>query len=174
MDSGRTKKELGSSRNSATRELDTQFNERYRRLRADFDNYRRRSEVKLASARSAAEDELLLEMFEVVDNIEAGLEQARESQGMPNGFVEGLQLIHDQAMQLLERKGVERVKSIGRKFDHNVHVCMSRMPSSDFEEDVVIHELRAGYVREGRMLRPAQVVIAEEQVGDAMERRVAT
>jgi molecular chaperone GrpE len=135
------------------------YRDRLRRMQADFDNYRKRSRREAASVRTDAENDLLTEYLSIVDSIEACLTQAMEAD-VPPGFVQGLELIHGQAGDLLNRKGVERVPGVGSMFDPAVHECLGQTACDDVDDGAVARELRAGYVRGEKLLRPSQVLVA--------------
>jgi len=154
----------------AARSVARAYHDQLQRLQADFDSYRQRSRQLEAGARADAERELLVDFIGILDGFEIGLGNAR-TQRVPSGFIEGFELVRDQIEDVLRRNGVERVTSVGRPLDPSVHECVGREPSGRYSEDVIIRELRAGYMRNDRLLRPAQVVVSAGQAVSAWDRQ---
>lgn len=132
--------------------------ERHLRLRADFDNYRKRVErEKAAFSRRAAAD-LLRELLPVLDNLERALGEGRGEDG--GAFREGVALIYRQAMEVLRRAGLEPIDAVGNPFDPNCHEAMERRATEEYPDQTVMEELQKGYRFQGQLLRPALVRVA--------------
>lgn len=129
------------------------------RLRADFDNYRRRAARERQDQAARAAEDLLRELLPVADHFEMGLKTAREHGADPS-VVEGFQLIHDQFQGALRQAGLEPIRAEGQPFNPEVHEAVSHLPSSDVPADVVMQQTRPGYLLGGKLLRAAQVVVS--------------
>jgi molecular chaperone GrpE len=131
--------------------------ERELRLRAEFENYRKRASRDLVEARERAQGQLLGELLPVLDNLERALDAAEHhDEGKVLG---GVRMTRDMFVDLLRRAGVEEIETVGVLFDPHVHDAVVMQPSSQ-EEGVVTAVLERGYRQGERVLRPARVVVS--------------
>lgn len=136
------------------------------RKTAEFDNFRKRTERERSEfARRAAED-LLLDLLPLVDDLERALDVAAET---PDGesYRKGVELIHRQLLELLRKRHVTPIETVGEPFDPNLHEAVTQEPSDDHPEGTVVKEFRRGYRLGDRLLRAAVVVVAAGGSGDA-------
>lgn len=128
------------------------------RLRAEFDNYRRRSAKELTDARSCAQGDLLADLLPVLDNLERALDAAEHHE--EGKVLQGVRMTRDLFVGLLTRAGVEEVPGVGAEFDPAVHDAILHQPSDQEEEGVVTAVLERGYKQGIQVLRPARVVVS--------------
>ncbi len=128
----------------------------YLRLRADFDNFRKRMEREREEVRRFALAEPIRELLAVVDN----LERAAVAQGKPEDLRRGVEMIARQLADTLRRFGLAEVRALGAPFDPNVHEAVAREESPKVAMPTVIDELQRGYLLHDRLLRPAMVRVA--------------
>ena len=136
------------------------------RVKADFDNFRKRAARDQEALVARAGERIVKELLPVLDDLERALEAAEHHEEAK--LEEGVKLVHRQLEQLLEREGLAPVETDGR-FDPHVHEALLTQPSES-EEGSVIEVLQKGYRLGDRVLRPARVVVAgpkEEPGGDA-------
>lgn len=136
------------------------------RKTAEFDNFRKRTERERSEfARRAAED-LLLDLLPLVDDLERALDVAAET---PDGesYRKGVELIHRQLLELLRKRHVTPIETVGEPFDPNLHEAVTQEPSDEHAEGTVVREFRRGYRLGDRLLRAAVVVVAAGGSGDA-------
>ncbi len=126
------------------------------RVKAEFDNYRKRAARDQESLVARAGERIVKELLPVLDDLERALEAAEDHEEAK--LEEGVKLVHRQLEQLLEREGLAPVATDG-KFDPHVHEALSTQPSAA-EEGAVIEVLQKGYRLGDRVLRPARVVVA--------------
>jgi len=127
------------------------------RLKAEFDNFRKRVRRDLAEAQERGRQELLSEFLPVLDNLERALEAAeRHEEGR---VLEGVELTRKMFVDLLSRCGIEEVEGLGARFNPQVHEAVAMQPSQQ-EEGTVIAVLQRGYKRGDKLLRPARVVVS--------------
>jgi molecular chaperone GrpE len=135
--------------------------ERLLRLKADFDNYKKRIEREQeASARHAAAG-LVTRLLPVLDNFERALARdvpVRDT----NSFREGIEMIFRQLLEELRKEGLVSVDSIGQPFDPNVHEAVATDSRSDLPSQTVLEELQRGYLMHDRLLRPSLVKVCVE------------
>ena len=126
------------------------------RLRAEFDNFRKRVARDAEKTRKMAAESLIKDLLPVADNFERALQHG---QGDTASLLEGIAMVHKQFVDVLSRHGVEAISAIGEPFDPNVHDALSRMPSDEHAEDKVALEYEKGYRLGDVVLRPAKVVV---------------
>jgi molecular chaperone GrpE len=136
------------------------INERDRNLRtlADFKNYRRRNERDGNKIAEEGKREIILPLLEIIDDMEKALKWVSHEE-QPS--VEGMQIIHQKLLTLLERHGVLPFKSVGTPFDHNLHDAVAMAKHKGSKPGIVVDELRRGYLWKNELLRAAQVRVSE-------------
>jgi len=146
---------------------------RHLRLRADFENYRRRVTQERDDLRERAAEDLLRELLPIVDNLGRGLAEA----GSPDDpFRQGIELVHRQFLELLRREGVEPIAAVGQPFDPECHEAVSSQETRDVPPGSVAEEMQKGYRYRGRLLRPSLVRVAvapAAPAGAAMRERAS-
>ncbi len=133
--------------------------ERYLRAVADFENYRRRATREKEEARKYALSGFLEEMLSILDNFYLGLDAAGR-QEETKGVLGGFNMVFQQLLSLVQQHGLEEVNAQGETFDPNLHDCLSQQPSEEVGEGIVIQVIRRGYRLNGRLLRPASVIVS--------------
>jgi|SRR5581483_12103789 len=137
------------------------------RLKAEFDNYRKRAARDQQSFAARAAESLVSELLPILDDLARALVAAEEHEEAQ--LEEGVRLVHRSLVQVLHKHGLEEIEADGR-FDPHVHEALLSQPS-DAEEGSVIDVLQKGYRLGDRVLRPARVVVAAareaEPDGDA-------
>jgi molecular chaperone GrpE len=136
---------------------------RYLRLAADFDNYKKRARQEQADLVHSANAELIERLLPVVDNFQRVLETAPE--GIEDAWLKGVRLTLQQLEELLLAQGVKPIEAIGQLFDPTLHEAIGHEDSNEHPEDTVVTEVRRGYRLHDRVVRPALVRVARP-VGD--------
>jgi molecular chaperone GrpE len=134
-------------------------------LRADFENYRRNINKERLEMEDKGRDDILKRLFAIIEHMERALENGKKHQIDPS-FIEGLELVNKEIYRVLESYGVERIKSLGEKFDPKIHEAVSIAPAPGEEPGTIIFEQQPGFIRNGRLLQPARVVVASEESGE--------
>ena len=140
---------------AVTRERDD-YLDRLQRLKAEFDNYRKRAARDQESFAARANEALVKELLPILDDLERALLAASEHEEAQ--LEEGVRLVHRSLAELLGRQGVHEIDTEG-KFDPHVHEALLSQPS-EAEEGSVIDVVQKGYKLGERVLRPARVVVA--------------
>jgi molecular chaperone GrpE len=133
------------------------FQDRWMRKAAEFDNYRRRIERERREHADQTVVDLLLDLLLVVDDFDRAL---TVDDGGAASYRKGVELIHAKLQDLLKKQGVTPIQAIGAPFDPNLHQAVVQEASADHREGEVIGELRKGYMIGDRLLRPAMVKVA--------------
>ena len=142
---------------AATDEL-TKWRELAMRTAAEYDNYRKRCVKEREEFCRYANRGLLEELLPVIDNFEMGMMMA--GQDTSSMIYIGMSMVQKQLQDFLSSQGVEPIATeVGQAFDHNIHEAIQGEPS-DQPEGTIIRILRRGYNLKGRLLRPANVIVA--------------
>jgi molecular chaperone GrpE len=129
--------------------------DRHLRLRADFDNVRRRGAREQEAARHQGRSAALTPLLGVLDT----LERALAAGSTDADFYEGMAATHRLFMRALREAGAEPIETVGRPFDPSVHEAVATVPSNGSAPGVVAREVRRGWRLGDALLRPAQVVV---------------
>ncbi len=135
------------------------WKERYIRLRADFDNHKRHAEAEREQLSGIGKAKILEDVFPLVDHMERAIRAARDA-GDRTGVLEGIEIVYQELLRVLEKNGVERIRTVGEPFDPEIHEAVAVSPHPDYPADTVVEEVRAGFVKGGKLLRPASVIVA--------------
>ncbi len=141
-----------------------ELKDRYLRLGADFDNFRRRSLKERQDLHNYANENLVKELLPIVDNLERAVDHGRkeEQRGDSDNLLQGIELTYRSLMQLLTRHGVVEIQALGQAFNPQIHEAVRRIPSSEQAPGTVVEVYQKGYMLKDRMLRPAMVAVAGE------------
>lgn len=137
--------------------------ERFLRLAADFDNYKKRVAREYEEMVRTANVRLLRSMLDVFDNFDRAL-AGGASEGSPDAYRKGMELIHSQFNDLLSREGVTAIESLGKPFDPNLHEAVMQMVSNQYDEGIICQEIQKGYLIDNRVVRHARVVVSSGPV----------
>jgi molecular chaperone GrpE len=136
---------------------------RYLRLAADFDNYKKRSRQEHSETVQRANTDLIGKLLPVVDNFHRVIESAPPE--VDDAWLKGIKLTLQQLDELLASQGVSPIESVGKPFDPSLHEAIGHEESDEHPEDTVVTEVRKGYRLHDRVVRPALVRVARP-VGD--------
>ena len=139
----------------ATRLERDQYLDALRRLKAEFENSRKRQERERARILSMASERLVQELLPVLDNLDRALEAGGDIR-------EGVQATREQLAEVLGKEGLLPVASDGQPFDPNVHDAVMGQPSEEHEDGTIIQTFQRGYLLNGKPIRPAKVVVAKQ------------
>lgn len=134
--------------------------DRLLRMAADFDNYRKRARRDIADAERRVQEDLLKALLPTFDNLERAAGHA-ESAPDVKALAEGLNMVIRQFQDTLASLGIERVVSVGKPFDPAEHEAVQHVHSDEVPPGAVVQELQGGYRWQGRLMRPALVVVSK-------------
>jgi molecular chaperone GrpE len=138
------------------------YRDRWMRKAAEFDNYRRRVEKERREQADEAIEGLLQDLLLVVDDFERALTvDVTAAADSGDSYRKGVELIYSKLQDLLRKKGITPIQSVGADFDPNIHQAVVHEASADHREGEVTGELRKGYRIGERLLRPAMVKVAK-------------
>jgi molecular chaperone GrpE len=130
------------------------------RTKAEAENIRRRSENEVSNARKYAIEKFAEELLAVVDSLEQGL-QAKAEHEESKAMKEGMELTLKMTLSTLKKFGIEQLNPLEEVFDPQLHEAMTMVPSPDHEKNTIIDVFQKGYLLNGRIIRPARVVVAQ-------------
>jgi len=133
-----------------------ELNDKLLRQHAEMDNLRKRTAREVVDARKFAVEKFAVALLDVVDNLERALEV---EEGKEDALRDGVQRTLDSWHGMMGKFDVERIEAVGEQFDPHKHEALSKMPS-DEPEGTVINQHCAGYTLNGRLIRPAQVLVS--------------
>ena len=135
--------------------------QRYMRLQADFANFKKRTAGEKLQISEVVKMEVLQNVLPVVDNFERALQVPQDKLTDDlKSFVDGYEMIYKQLMAVLEKEGVTKIEAVGKPFDPNYHQAVMRVPSDEYDDDIVVEVLQEGYLLGEKTLRPAMVKVA--------------
>ncbi|MDI6785473.1 MAG: nucleotide exchange factor GrpE [bacterium] len=138
--------------------LADEYLEHLKRLKAEFDNYKKRVLKEREEIFKYAGEDLINDLLPVIDSLERALSEEAKSHDI-NVFKEGILLIKKQILDILSRRGLKEIESIGKTLDPKLHHAIMQRDSQEYQEDVIIEELQKGYLLYERVVRPSQVVV---------------
>ncbi len=129
---------------------------RYMRLMADFQNYKKRVEKEKSDIYSYANEKIVTELLNVLDNFERALDHECSDEG----FKEGMDMIFKQLFDALEKSGLTEIPALGEEFDPNFHNAVMMEDTDEYESGKVSGVLQKGYTLNGKVIRPTMVKVA--------------
>ena len=133
------------------------------RTEAEAQNTRRRAEQDVEKARKFALEKFVNELLPVADNLERAIEAGNPEDESQKGMIEGVELTLKSLQDSLKKFNVEPVNPEGEPFDPQLHQAMSMVPNPDVEPNTVLNVFQKGYTLNGRLVRPAMVVVSSAQ-----------
>lgn len=129
------------------------------RLKADFENYRRRMQRQLEGIRLAANEELIKDLLPVLDNFERAMQAKREEQA-EDPFFQGMEMVFRGLQEALANHGLQPIEAVGQPFDPNLHEAVA-MEGTGGEELSVLAQVQTGYLLHDKVLRHTKVLVGQ-------------
>lgn len=136
-------------------------NDQVLRVQAEMQNVRRRAERDVESAHKFALDKFAADLLPVVDNLERALAAIDAADEGQKSVAEGLELTLKSFVEVLARYKIEAIDPAGQPFDAELHQAVSMVPNPDLEANTVMDVFQKGYTLNGRLVRPAMVVVSQ-------------
>jgi molecular chaperone GrpE len=130
--------------------------DRLLRARAEFDNFRRRSEQQRCDYLQFAAMDPVREILPIVDDFERAL----KVETADRNYAKGVELIYQRMLDTLKKMGLEPIETAGKTFDPNLHQAVERVQTEEAEDQSILGEFQRGYNFKGKLLRPAMVKVA--------------
>lgn len=138
-------------------------NERYLRLQAEWDNFRKRTAREREDEKARASESLVTKLLPVVDDLERSLDHAAKTcpQGEFGEFVDGVRAVYDKLIDVFTRTGVEAIDPAGKPFDMNEHQALAQIEDPSVPANTVRDVYQKGYRMGGRIIRTAMVTVTK-------------
>ncbi|MGM0503070.1 MAG: nucleotide exchange factor GrpE [Bacteroidota bacterium] len=158
---GDAEEKEASKKEKSDKEKLEELNDKYLRLAAEYDNYRRRTlKEKMELAKSAGED-ILVNILPVMDDFERGLETIDKAKEV-DAIKEGIHLIYNKFKEFLKQRGVKAIEAKEKEFDTDLHEAVTKIPAPKEElKGKVVDVIEKGYLLNDKVIRYAKVVIGE-------------
>ncbi|WP_456273978.1 nucleotide exchange factor GrpE [Bacillus sp. AK031] len=131
---------------------------RYLRLRADFDNFRRRANLDREASEKYKAQSLLTELLPAIDNFERALNIEPENE-QTKSLLQGMEMVYRSLVEALKKEGVEPIETVGHEFDPHLHQAVMQGEDKNFGSNIVIEEFQKGYKLKDRVIRPSMVKV---------------
>ena len=136
------------------------YYDKYVRAHAEFENAKRRMEKDKVDFLKYANESFVVDLLPIIDSLDISEKHIKEAKDF-KAVQEGVDMIHLQIQKFLKDIGVERIKTVGEKFDPNLQEAIETVDAKDKEDGIITEELKPGYKFNGRLLRPASVRIVK-------------
>jgi molecular chaperone GrpE len=149
----------------------SQFREAMQRAQADLVNYKRRVDEERIGLQQRANESIILNLLAVLDDYKRALQYIPDNLDDLGSWVSGVELVYRNLERILESFGLLQIQSYGNDFDPSQHEALLHQPTSEMEDGKIISIVREGYKLNGRVIRPAQVVVSksENNIEDEIE-----
>lgn len=131
---------------------------RYLRLQADFDNFRRRSKKELEAAQKYRAQDLVSDLLPVLDNFERAL-KVETNQEETKSLLQGMEMVYKGLIDSLNKEGVEAIEAVGKEFDPHMHQAVMAVNEEGYGSNIVVEEFQKGYLLKDRVIRPSMVKV---------------
>ena len=146
---------------TADAEKAAKLQQQFVRLQADFANYKKRTAAEKLQISEVVKMDVITNILPVIDNFERALQVPQDKVADDvKSFIDGYEMIYKQLLGVLEKEGVTKIDAVGKPFDPNYHQAVMRVPSDEYDDDVVVEVLQEGYLLGDKTLRPAMVKVA--------------
>ena len=149
--------EKGSEKDPRDAKIE-ELNAKYMRLMADFQNQKKRFDKERSDIYQFANEDLVKNLLEVIDNFERALDAAKDADPK---FLDGMEMIFKQLMGALEKAGVQEIQALGEEFDPNFHNAVMMEETEEYESNKVSGVMQKGYTLNSRVIRPSMVKVAQ-------------
>jgi len=136
-----------------------EMNDKYIRLYAEFDNYRKRVNKDKEELIKYANEGIIYQLLPVIDNLEMALKHSNDNTS--SGLVQGVENTLREFLRTLEKFGLNPIEAVNKPFDPSQHEAMCVIERKDIEENLVVEEFRKGYIFKEKVLRPSLVSVSK-------------
>jgi molecular chaperone GrpE len=131
---------------------------RYLRLQADFDNFRRRSRIELEASAKYRAQSIISDLLPAIDNFERALKMDVDNE-QAKSLKQGVEMVYRSLLDAIKNEGVEVIEAVGKEFDPHLHQAVMQAEDENFGPNIVVEEFQKGYMLKDRIIRPAMVKV---------------
>jgi molecular chaperone GrpE len=143
------------------REEAEMYKDRWIRLAAEFENYKKRRAREFETLVQSASEDVIRDLLPILDGVGRALAHSENGDTESEGFQEGIKMIMEQFPRVLYNRNLKEIETIGKPFDPTVHEALMQMPSEIHDAGIVADEIEKGYSLGDKVLRPAKVVVSQ-------------
>jgi molecular chaperone GrpE len=152
-----TKKSTGKKKTSSTNKLKKmqedlkETNDKLLRVHADFQNYQKRMEKELNLLREETKKTYICELIDLYDLLKKAYKD--------NDPKKGLELLLNNIEKFFDKENIKIIECVGNRFDHNLHHAVTTVEQEDCDDDIIVEEVKRGYMVNDKVIRPSQVIV---------------
>jgi len=158
------KKEVEAKKKEANKNYD-----KWLRLCAEFDNFKKRIEREKADFIKYAGEKIVRDLLPIMDDLDRAIKAGKENHKKED-FIKGIEMVVNQIISTFKTHGAKPFDSLGKIFDPNKHQAVSKISTEDYEHHTITEEFRKGWMFGDRLIRPAMVVVAENETKEKDEK----
>ena len=143
-----------------------EYKDKYVRLFAEFDNFRKRMEREKQEFVKYANEGLLAEFLNILDDLERSVEAARTKHEDYDAFLKGVEMVMAHVYEMLKKNGVKAIDAKSKTFDPHLHEAMMQEETDKAKEGTIVEEFQKGYTFDGRVIRTSKVKVATAKGAD--------
>jgi molecular chaperone GrpE len=132
--------------------------DRYLRLRADFDNFRRRVQLDREASEKYKAQALITNLLPAIDNFERAMQITPDNE-QTKQLLQGVEMVYKSIQEALKQEGIEIIESVGKEFDPYQHQAIMQVEDENFDSNIVVEEFQKGYILKDRVIRPSMVKV---------------
>ena len=148
------------SEDGALSDVERQWQDKYLRLVAEFDNYRKRTDKEKKGLIALGGEDVIKSLLGVMDDIDRALVAMSQTDDIES-VRKGIELIHQKLLDTLHGKGVQEIEAVGNEFDTDLHEAVAKLPVEDDKKGKIIDVVQKGYKLKDKVVRYAKVVVGE-------------
>lgn len=131
---------------------------RFLRLQADFDNFRRRTRLDLEASEKYRAQKLITDLLPALDNFERAMKMEADNE-QTKSLLQGMEMVYRSLVEALKKEGVEPIEAVGKEFDPHMHQAVMQGEDENYGSNIVIEEFQKGYLLKDRVIRPSMVKV---------------
>lgn len=135
-----------------------EYENRYLRLLADFDNFRRRVKIDKEADEKYRAQHLITNLLPALDNFERAMQIEADNE-QTKALLDGVGMVYKSIIEALKSEGAEQIEAVGKEFDPNLHQAVMQTEDDEAGENIVVEEFQKGYILKDRVIRPAMVKV---------------
>lgn len=162
-------KEL-TEKNIQLEKENAELKDRLLRRVAEFDNFKRRTEIEQSNLLKYAAESFILKVLPVYDDFERSLDHVKETDNI-DSIKKGLQLVLSKFKKILDEQGVKKIDAVGQLFDVNFHEALMQRTVDNAAPNTVIDEIEAGYIYKDKVIRHAKVIVSDDNSSVSSENK---
>lgn len=144
----------------ALQEKADEYQQRFLRAQADFENFRRRTRLEKEEAAKYRASDLIEQLLPVLDNFERAMASSQETKDF-DALLKGIEIVYRQILQALEQEGLKHIEAEGEPFNPEFHEAVVQVDSEEHGEGIVVEEIQKGYILKDKVLRASMVKVSK-------------